>query len=169
MLERAKILEAWAQRSGATADTNRKRKAESFFDYVRSNPGACYDDLAAEFRRNYYDAFEEIVPVVLAIDDPLLIYHVVQRADLNNPREAAVVESLIGRLDSTRHQVTFRALARSGTPEIRATMLAKPNLAAKVRLALNPQRSVPEKQPVTSVKKTPKAGRHKPGEPTAPK
>lgn len=140
MLERGKILQAWKLRSRNYADTHRKRLAQSFFDYMRNNPGACYDDLEQEFRRNYYEAIDEILPAVLDIDDPLVTYHVIKRADLNNAKEASAVQNLIQQVDGVKHQVTLRELARSGTDDVRATLRAKPDLPPKVILALNPQR-----------------------------
>jgi hypothetical protein len=140
MNQRDLVLKIWERRRPLLADTPRKRKAEAFFDLVRQQTEICWEGLADEFRRNYYDAFEEIVPVLLETDDPLIIYNCVRFADLNNPKEVAAAQQLIRASSAEKHQVTLRTLAETQKSELMPALREKRDLPESVRAVLRPDR-----------------------------
>jgi hypothetical protein len=140
MNQRDMVLKIWERRRALLADTPRRRKAEAFFDLVRQQTDICWEGLADEFRRNYYDAFEEIVPVLLETDDPLILYNCVRFADLNNPKEVTALQQLIRGASGEKHQVALRTLAETQTPALLPTLREKQDLPEVVRAALRPDR-----------------------------
>jgi hypothetical protein len=140
MNQRDLVLKIWERRRPLLADTPRRRKAEAFFDLVRQQTEICWEGLADEFRRNYYEAFDEIVPVLLETDDPLIIYNCVRFADLNNPKEVAAAQQLIRASSGEKHQVTLRTLAETQAPELLPALREKRDLPESVRAAIRPDR-----------------------------
>jgi hypothetical protein len=136
MNQRDLVLKIWEGRRALLADTPRRRKAEAFFDLVRQQTEICWEGLAEEFRRNYYEAFDEIVPVLLETDDPLILYNCVRFADLNNPREVAAAQQLIRGADGEKHQVTLRTLAETQKAELMPALREKRDLPESVRAAI---------------------------------
>jgi hypothetical protein len=141
MNQRDVILKSWERRRALLANTPSRRKAEAFFELVRQQTEICWEGLADEFRRNYYEAFDEIVPVLLETDDPLILYNCVRFADLNNPKEVAAAQQLIRGASSEKHQVTLRTLAETQKSELLPTLHEKQDLPESVRAALRPERS----------------------------
>jgi hypothetical protein len=140
MNQRKVILKIWERRRALLADTPRRRMAEAFFDVVRQQMEMCWEGLADEFRRNYYPAFDLIVPVLLETDDALILYNYVRFADLNNPKEVAAAQQLIRASNSGKHQVTLRTLAQTQKSELLSTLREKQDLPESVRAALKPER-----------------------------
>jgi hypothetical protein len=140
MDQRHTILNNWVRRRALLADTPSRRKADAFFDLVRQQTETCWEGLVDELRRNYYDAFDEIIPVLLETDDPLILYNIVRFADLNNPREVAALQQLIRGVSGEKHQVTLRTLAETQKSELMQVLRAKQDLPEPVRAALRPDR-----------------------------
>jgi hypothetical protein len=134
MLQREEILQSWNRYSATAYRSPQFLKAQQFFDMVRARTDLCWDDLATEFRKNYYDAFEPVVNVLMATNDPMVMHNAVRLADLSNPQEANAAKVFIRNSDPTVHQVTLAALA--ATPEMRTELLKKPQLPDSVRASL---------------------------------
>ena len=150
MQQRALILKSWARHSAEIPDSPAKRKAQTFFDMVANEPGSCWEEIAGEFRRNYYDVFDEIVPTLLDTDDPLIIYHCVHNADLQNPKEVSALQHLVRECDCRKHQVSFRDLAATRSKALVPLLEEREDLPKSVRFVLGreePPRSAkaPEK------------------------
>ena len=140
MDQRHTILKNWERRRALLADTPRRRKADAFFDLVRQQTDTCWEGLIDELRRNYADVLDEIVPVVLETDDPLILYNIVRFADLSNPKEVGVLQQLIRGASGEKHQVTLRTLAETRKSEIMQVLRTKQDLPESVRTALRPER-----------------------------
>lgn len=140
MDQRHTILKNWERRRALLPDTPRRRKVDAFFDLVRQQTETCWEGLIDELRRDYADVLDEIIPVVLETDDPLILYNIVRFADLNNPREVAVLQQLIRGVGGEKHQVTLRTLAETRKPEVMQVLRAKQDLPEYVRAALRPER-----------------------------
>jgi hypothetical protein len=140
MDQRHTILKNWERRRALLADSPRRRKADAFFGLVRQQTDTCWEGLIDELLRNYADVLDEIVPVVLETDDPLMLYNIVRFADLNNPQEVAVLQRLIRGVSGEKHQVTLRTLAETRKPEILQVLRSKQDLPEIVRTALRPER-----------------------------
>jgi hypothetical protein len=134
MNQRQIILQAWQRRKKNRTPSAQLRKADAFFDFVSQQTDLCWPELVAEFRSNYYDAFDEIVPTLLDTDDPIIIYNSLQVADLANSREADVANKIIRDCDADKHAVTLQALAKY--PALHPTMRQKSKLPDFVRAAM---------------------------------
>jgi hypothetical protein len=134
MNERQEILQAWNQRSAVTFRSPQFMKAQAFFQLVNDEQSICWDDLVTEFRRNYYDAFDEIVPTLLATNDPLIIFHVAKFADLQNPKEANLAKTIIQTMDVQKHEATMQLLANNTS--LQPELLKKGLLPDSVRVVM---------------------------------
>lgn len=147
MLQREIISQALARRRATHGRTPQFQRAQEFFDMVMARQDICWDDLVREYRRNYADALDEIVAVLTETDDPLIIYHLLRVADLQDPREAEAVRKIVRDIDPQKHEVSVLAMATE--PRLRATIQKKERLPASVRAALNPTEgtAAPSKRP----------------------
>ena len=137
MHQKIAIMEAWRKATRFRAGSPQFEKAQAFFDMLRERPAVCWSpELVTEFRRQYYDAFDEIVSTLFATDDPLIIYQCLQHADFTKPKEVEAFQQFIGDCDPEKHQVTLRALAGTQVPELRKAVEAKKHLPDSMREAL---------------------------------
>lgn len=112
-------------------------KAQAFFEMLGEQRDICWSDqLVAEFRRDYYDAFDEIMSVLFATDDPLIIFQCIQHADFSKPQELEAFKSFIADCNAEKHQVSLRALAETRVPELVAALKKKKHLPESVREVL---------------------------------
>jgi len=135
MNQRSQVMQAWNRRSATAYQSPQVKKAQAFFTMVNERPEICWEDLATEFRRNYYDAFDEIVPTVMATDHALIVYNCLRVFDFNNPKEADVARNFIRNCNAEKHQVALQALA--AVPSLQPELNKKPGLPAPVRNALS--------------------------------
>jgi hypothetical protein len=111
MNQREVILAAWQKHKATRAPSPHVQLADEFFKFMEDRPDICWTELSEEFRKKYYEAFDVIVPVLMATDDPLIVHNLVRFADLSNPKEAEAAKRLISSVDPDRHEVTMVALA----------------------------------------------------------
>jgi hypothetical protein len=136
MDQRAVVLKAIKQTMATSADSPRKRKAQAFVDLIEQNPDMCWDDLAREFRDNYYDAFDEIIPALTSIDDPLITYNCVRLADTNNVKEVQAMKQVAESVDSYKHQVSLRAMVKTRSEDLVPVIKGKADLPNSLRVSL---------------------------------
>ncbi|HEY2962996.1 MAG TPA: hypothetical protein VGJ37_11305 [Pyrinomonadaceae bacterium] len=138
MNQRELILEAWEKHKATRAPSPHLRMAQEFFDYVESHRDICWTELSEKFREKYYEAFDEIIPVLMATDDPFIVHNLVRFADLANPKEAEAAKKLVRTADPDRHEVTMVKLA--GTDEtLRSAIKKKSKLPDSVKAAIAAQ------------------------------
>lgn len=137
MHQRIAIMEAWRKATRFRAGSPQLNKAQAFFDMLLERSEVCWGpELATEFRRHYYDAFDEIVSALFATDDPLIIYQCLQHADFTKPKEVEAFQQFIRDCDPEKHQVILRELAETQVPALRNAVKAKKHLPDSVREAL---------------------------------
>jgi hypothetical protein len=136
MLQRDLLKQSLERRRATHGNTPQFQRAQEFFEFVLTQPENCWDDLVREYRRNYADVMDEIVAVVMGTEDPLMIYHLLRVADLNEPKEAAALHRIVRDLDPVTHEVSLLAL--TGEPSLRAALKKKAGLPKSVHAALNP-------------------------------
>jgi len=134
MLQRKEVMDAWKRRKATAYRSPQLQKADAFFAMVNNRTDNCWDDLVAEFRRNYYDSFDEIVPVMMETDNPLIMYNFARHADFNNPKEVEAAKSFIRNCNAEKHQASLQAMA--SVPSLQQELQNKPNLPDSVRNAL---------------------------------
>jgi hypothetical protein len=134
MNQRREILQAWAKYSATAYPSPQLKKAQAFFQLISDRPDICWDELVTEFRKNYYDAFDQIIPVLISTDDPLIVYNCVRFADLDNPKEVETLRNFVRTCDPQKHQLTLQALAT--VPALQSEVMKKPMLPDMVRQAL---------------------------------
>lgn len=99
-------------------DAALQKKADEFFRLVAERGDLHWDELAKKFREEYYDAFDLIIPPLLATDDPLIVYNCLRLADLSDPKEAGVFKKFVRECDIEKHQATLYAISEwSGSME----------------------------------------------------
>jgi hypothetical protein len=135
MNQREQILAAWKRRKATRAPSPHVQLADEFFEMMESHPDICWEELTQEFRQKYYEAFDEIVPVLMGTDDPLILHNLVRFADLTNPKEAEAAKRLIRSVDPDKHEVTMLALAND--EELRPAISKRSQLPDSVKAALS--------------------------------
>ncbi len=141
MDQRTEVLIAIKRFMATRKDSPRKRTAQAFVDLIEQNPDMCWDDLTEEFRNNYYDAFDEIVPALTTIDDPLVLYNCVRLANTNNIKEAAALKQVAESVDSYKHQVSLRTMAKTRSEELLSAIKGKADLPNSLRESLGLSKS----------------------------
>ena len=136
MDQRLAVLTAIKKFMVTRADSPNKRRAQAFVDLIEQNPDMCWDDLAQEFRDNYYDAFDEIVPALTSLDDPLVTYNCVRLANTNNVKEVEALKQVAESVDSYKHQVSLRAMAKTRSDDLLPVIKAKADLPNSLRVSL---------------------------------
>jgi hypothetical protein len=66
---------------------------------MRDSPRCAGRTWFRKFRAHYYDALEELIPPLLALDDPLITLNLVRFADPNRPREIALLRQVVEQSD----------------------------------------------------------------------
>ena len=138
MNQREVIRQSWARRKKAAALSTHFKKADEFFQMIEEQPDLCWEDLASEFRRNYYDAFDLIVPTLLDTDDPLITYNLIRFSDQNQPKEMAALQNVARESDSERHQVALLTLADTKKKEFTTILRGRKDLPQAVSRTLRP-------------------------------
>ena len=141
MDQRDEVLNAIKRFLATRSDSPHKRTAQAFVDLIEQNPDMCWDDLAEEFRNNYYDAFDEIVPAITSLDDPLVTYNCVRLANTGNAKEVATLKQMAEKVDSYKHQVTLRAMAQTRSEELLPVIKGKADLPNSLRVSLGLSKS----------------------------
>ncbi len=136
MDQRIQVLTAMKKFMATRADSPNKRRAQAFVDLIEQNPDMCWDDLAKQFRDNYYDAFDEIVPALTGLDDPLVTYNCVRLADTNNVKEVQALKQVAESADSYKHQVSLRAMAKTRSEDLLPVIKGKADLPNSLRVSL---------------------------------
>lgn len=134
MNQRETIIKAWLSYKAAHPYSPHLAKAQAFFDYINARPDICWDDLVTDFRRDYYDAFDEVVGTLIETNDPLIIFNASQFADFNNPKEIEAARHAIQQLDADKHQASLIALAQ--VPALLPALKIRGYLPDSVRMAL---------------------------------
>ena len=143
MNQREVIRQSWARRKKAAVLSSHFNKADEFFQMIEEQSDLCWEDLANEFRRNYYDAFDLIVPTLLDTDDPLITYNCIRFSDQNQPKEIAALQHIARESDSERHQVTLLTLANTKKKELTTVLRGRKDLPQAVRLTLRSPSAAP--------------------------
>jgi hypothetical protein len=141
MNQREEVIRAWKQQSKTAYRSPQFEKARAFFEMVEQRQDICWEDLVNEFRNNYYDSLDQIVSVLIATDDPMVLYNFVRYADMANPKEAEAVRAFIRKCDAERHQISFRTVAQ--VPDMQPELRKKPQLPDTVREALGMAKANP--------------------------
>ena len=137
MHQRAAIVRALSRAPRPRAVTPAQEKAQAFFEMVLREENVCWsDELVREFRRNYYEACEEVLSTLFATDDPFIICQCVVHADLSKPQELEAFQRLIRDCNAEKHQVSLRALAETRNPELLKALKQRKQLPESVREVL---------------------------------
>jgi len=137
MNQRELILAAWQKHKATRAPSKKMQMAEEFFGYVEDHPEFCWIQLSEEFRSKYYDAFDEIIPVLMETDDPFIVHNLVRFADLDQAKEVDAAKELATNVDPGRHEVTMARLAGTKNETIRGAVKKRAKLpdSVKARIA----------------------------------
>ena len=120
MFERLNVLDRLTTGGIPPGDTAKAARVRAYVQKLKDNPDICWPDLAADFRQNYYDLFDVLVPQVFQSDAPMVIYKLVENLDLTKDNEAKAVTDFARTCDVQKHQLTLMTLAGSQVPAIKA-------------------------------------------------
>lgn len=134
MLQRQTVGEALEQVRTERGNSPQFQKAMELVQMAMASTEICWDDLVVEFRRNYKDVIDEIVAILMATDDPLIIFHTLRVLDPNDPVEAKAIDDIVQKLDPVKHEVGMLGLL--GEPSLRAAIKKKRDLPESVRAAI---------------------------------
>ncbi len=143
MNQREVIRQSWMRRKKAAALSSHFQKADEFFQMIDEQKDLCWEDWVDEFRRNYYDAFDLIIPTLLDTDDPLITYNLIRFSDQNQPKEVIALQNVARESGSERHQITLMALANTKKKEVTTVLRGRKDLPQAVRLTLRPPSAAP--------------------------
>ena len=141
MLQRQTVGEVLERLRVERGDSPQFQKAVELVQMALGRTEICWDDLVLEFRRNYKDVIDEVVAILLATDDPLIIFHTLRVLDPNDPVEAKAIDDIVQKLDPVKHEVGMLGLL--GEPSLRAAIKKKRDLPDSVREALKSSSSAP--------------------------
>ena len=150
MYQRSAVLLSWERVKRTVTPTPHHEKADAFFEVLRNKRELCWDEMVSEFRQNYSEAFDEIVPALFATDDPLIVYNSIRFADLKDQKWVQLIRKFIESCDPGRHSVSLRALAESDVPEILTALQKKQGLPEYIREVLPQQAATTLKAPSPS-------------------
>lgn len=134
MLQRQTVGEALERVRAERGNSPQFQKAMELVHMAMASTEICWDDLVVEFRRNYKDVIDEVVAILLATDDPLIIFHTLRVLDPNDPVEAKAIDDIVQNLDPVKHEVGMLGLL--GEPSLRAAIKKKRDLPESVRAAI---------------------------------
>jgi len=141
MDQRIQVLTAIKKFMVTRPDSPAKRRAQAFVDLIEQNPDMCWDDLAEEFRNNYSAAFDEIIPALTGLDDPLVTYNLVRLANPDSVKEVLALKQVAESVDSYKHQVSLRAMAKTRSEELLPVIKGKADLPNSLRVSLGLSKS----------------------------
>lgn len=109
MYQREKILRAFEK---AGLNKSRKVKVKQFLQYLDDNPQVCWKDAAKEFQDKYLDISNEVVPIILNTNDPLIISNLLKHFDLGDGRNLQNVKTYIQSANAYRQPRLFSHMAK---------------------------------------------------------
>jgi hypothetical protein len=136
MHQRTTVLRALQPSDVAATARRSQPQIDDFCQLLRDREDACWEELVAEFRRSYYDAFDEVVPALFATDDPIIIYNLVRSLDASQPKERDALQQFVQQCESEKHQASLRVIAETRSEELLAAIRHKQDLPPLVQEAL---------------------------------
>ncbi len=100
-------------------------RLQAFVTFLRDNPKLCWKDLVPVFRKDFYDCFDLLAPVLMKIKDPVIQASMVTLADPNKPKERKLLEKIAQEVDPERDQVTFKLLALTKDKKVKDALKGK--------------------------------------------
>ncbi len=100
-------------------------RLQAFVTFLRDNPKLCWKDLVPVFRKDFYDCFDLLAPVLMKIKDPVIQASMVTLADPKKPKERKLLEKIAQEVDPKRDQVTFKLLALTKDKKVKEALKGK--------------------------------------------
>ena len=100
-------------------------RVQEFVTFLRENPDLCWKDLVPAFRKDFYDCFDAITPVLTKIKDPMVQASIVTLADPKKPKERKLLEEMAKEVDPEQDQVTAKLLALTKNQKVKNTLKQK--------------------------------------------
>lgn len=133
MHERVAIVRRLRQVKNAPRPTSAQKKAEAFLDVIRQKKEACWPELVKEFREDYYDCFEDIIPRLVETDDPQVMMLLVEYADLQQKKEVETLLNFVKKCDPGKHGGFLTMLSERRLPaELKRAVEAKMQEAERI-------------------------------------
>lgn len=88
----------------------RKERVTAFCRFLEENREICWEDAAKAFRAEYYDAFDDVVSLLLNTHDALIISNVLRQIDPKNKKEVERIRELVRTADPFRDEATLQVV-----------------------------------------------------------
>jgi hypothetical protein len=125
MFDRMNVLDQLEAQAAPAGDPAKAARLREFVQKVKADPNLCWPDLATEFRKNYYDLTDMVVPIVLRMEAPMVNYQIIQSLDLSKPNEAKIVADFVQTCDAEKNQLTLTMLTSASAADIAKAATAR--------------------------------------------
>lgn len=145
MLQKKTIWKAFKE-AGVLDSTN--ENTQKLVKHIKLDKDHCWRDFSDDFRKNFYDCFDEIVPPLLEIDDPLIRLALVKYLDPSKPKEKEALARIAKSVNPEIDEVSVKYLARSNEASVTKELKRK-LLPDKLKIYLTQTKAIPAKKKVS--------------------
>lgn len=117
---------------------SKKAKLRAFLKYVDHHPEQCLDEYEKEFRENYYDLFDDLIPPLFDTDDKLLRILLINRIDVKKRKERNLLKEFVKTANAIEDERELIAIAKRQHKGLAEELLKRREISNKVRRAVKP-------------------------------
>lgn len=97
-------------------------RVQEWLKVVRERSDLCWADFVEEFRTNFYDVYEKVVPVLGKTDDAYVRNMLIKHADTERPKERQLLKTLATTTDFERDVRAAQQLAEVDAKEVETVL-----------------------------------------------
>jgi hypothetical protein len=125
-------------------------KMKEFLDSIDKQKADCWPEFIKQFREQYYDLFDDVIPPLLYGKDRLVRSIIIRAIDTEQKKEMNIAKEFVRKADGVTHEKDLLALTSKKNKTLNKEILKKPHLT---KLVLS-QITLDEKIAVTSTPET---------------
>jgi hypothetical protein len=104
-------------------------RVQELLRHIRDNPDRCWEDFIADFREQYYDLFDKVVPALQESDNATIRNILIEFANPEQPKEQQLLEKIATDVDLERDELAASRLSNFKIKRIDDTL--KRRMAAR--------------------------------------
>lgn len=124
MSKKALILQSLKEAGVLDSDDE---KIKAFIVDLRERRGDSWRTVFSDFREKFYECFDDVVPAISEIDDPLIRLALIHFLDASQPKERKLLEKFAAEIVPEQEPIAIKHLARKNVPQVN-TLLARRSL-----------------------------------------
>lgn len=117
---------------------SKKARLQAFLKYIDDNSLECWDECVKEFRDNYYDLFDELIPPLMKTRDKLLHLILIRNMDLSKPKEVKLLKGFIKQAEPIEDEPELLAIAKLRHEGLTAQLYKQKKVTDDLRRMLQP-------------------------------